>query len=155
MLEHIGSDYADLHTDLRDGLNSAWQQFTLAFCGGQDTGGNYYRIDQSNPVSPVVIMGSRTRYLRQYFSFIRQDALRIGAVSGESRLDPGVQEQQRQDRRRDPGWVPRRCTSGTASGPTARFTTSTDTSPPPRRGGRRGWITAAMPASGVMTIFAR
>ena len=29
MLEHIGSDYQDLYTDLTAGQNSAWQQYTL------------------------------------------------------------------------------------------------------------------------------
>jgi hypothetical protein len=160
MLEHIGSDYADLHTDLRDGLNSAWQQFTLAFCGGQDTGGNYYRIDQSNPVSPVVIMGSRTRYLRQYFSFIRQDALRIGAVSGESRLDPLAFRNSNGKIAvviRATGAAPvhvRGLPPGTYG---VRFTTSTDNfaSLPDAVVDAAGSLQVAMPASGVMTIFAR
>jgi hypothetical protein len=87
MLEHIGSGYQDLHEDLKEGLASSWQQFTLAFCL-TDRGGAYYVIDQSNPGAPVINMGSRTRYLRQYFSFIRLDAVRVGATSGDSRFDP-------------------------------------------------------------------
>jgi hypothetical protein len=88
MLEHIGSGYQDLHEDLRVGLNSAWQQFTLAFCSPQDAGGTYYRIDQSVPTSPKLILSSRAQFLRQYFSFIRLGSHRIGALSGDSRLDP-------------------------------------------------------------------
>lgn len=88
MLEHIGSGYQDLHADLRDGLNSAWQQFALAWCATQDNGGHYYRIDQSVPTAPKLILSSRARYLRQYFSFVRLGARRIGAVSGDARLDP-------------------------------------------------------------------
>jgi hypothetical protein len=86
MLEHIESDYRDLHEDLRLGQNSAWQQFTLAYCSADD-GAQYYRFDQSVP-SATAVMGDRTRYFRQYFSFIRLNARRIGAVSGDDRLDP-------------------------------------------------------------------
>ena len=41
MLEHIESDYHDLHEDLRLGQNSSWQQFTLAYCVS-DNGAQYY-----------------------------------------------------------------------------------------------------------------
>ena len=88
MLEHIGSGDDHLQEDLRDGLNSAWQQFTLAYCSTTDNGSNYYRIDQTVPSSPRVIMNSRTRYFRQYFAFVRLNARRIGAVSGDARLEP-------------------------------------------------------------------
>ena len=86
MLEHIESDYNDLHEDLRLGQNSAWQQFTLAYCA-PDNGAQYYFFDQA-VASSSVTMGSRTRYFRQYFPFIRLHARRIGAASGDSRLDP-------------------------------------------------------------------
>jgi len=88
MLEHIASGDDDLQEDLRDGLNSSWQQFALAFCSPSDGGAEYYRIDQSVPSSPRVLMNSRTRYFRQYFAFVRMNARRVGAVSGDSRLDP-------------------------------------------------------------------
>ena len=86
MLEHIESDYHDLHEDLRLGQNSSWQQFTLAYCVS-DNGAQYYYFDET-VASSSVRMGSRTRYFRQYFPFIRLHARRIGAVSGDSRLDP-------------------------------------------------------------------
>jgi hypothetical protein len=66
---------------------SSWQQFALAFCL-TDRGGAYYVIDQSNPSAPVINLGSRSRYLRHYFSFIRMNAVRVGASSGDSRFDP-------------------------------------------------------------------
>jgi hypothetical protein len=87
MLEHIESSYLDLHEDLRLGQNSAWQQFTLAYCEA-DNGAQYYFFDQNVRSGSSVVMGDRTRYLRQYFSFVRLHARRIGAVSGDSRLDP-------------------------------------------------------------------
>ena len=87
MLEHIESDYNDLHEDLRLGQNSAWQQFTLAYCEA-DNGAQYYYFDQNVTASSSATMGQRTRYFRQYFSFIRLNARRIGAESGDNRLDP-------------------------------------------------------------------
>jgi hypothetical protein len=87
MLEHIESTYHDLHEDLRLGQNSAWQQFTLAYCG-PDNGAHYYFFDENVQSGSSAVMGDRTRYFRQYFSFVRLNARRIGAVSGDSRLDP-------------------------------------------------------------------
>ncbi len=46
MLEWIGATYETLHEDLKVGNNSAWQQFTLAYCG-KDNGGAYFWIDNS------------------------------------------------------------------------------------------------------------
>jgi hypothetical protein len=87
MLERIGADYTTLHQDLKTGLNSAWQQFTLAYCAS-DNGAQYYWIDNSNPTNPAVNLGSRTKFLRQYFRYILPGAVRIGASSNQSALDP-------------------------------------------------------------------
>jgi hypothetical protein len=87
MLEHIGSGYEDLHDDLLLGRNSSWQQFTLAFCTGDD-GAQYYTINQSNPSAPIVNEGSRTRFLKQYFRHVRLGAVRVGAASGDERFSP-------------------------------------------------------------------
>jgi hypothetical protein len=87
MLEHIGSDYFDLHKDLRLGMNSAWQQFALAYCG-PDNGGKYYWIENSDPNQPVVNLESRAKFLRQYFKFIRRGAVRIGASSDNATAEP-------------------------------------------------------------------
>jgi hypothetical protein len=87
MLEHIGSGYQDLHQDLKIGNNVAWQQFTLASMGVDD-GSGYYVVDASNPSRPVVRLGSRTRYLRQYFRYIRPGAVRIEAATSNPTFDP-------------------------------------------------------------------
>jgi hypothetical protein len=82
MLEHIGSGYEDLHQDLTLGQNSSWSQYTIAkpyFWGSQDDGGAYYLVDDTDASNPKIIMGSRTRFLRQYFLFVREGAVRIGA----------------------------------------------------------------------------
>jgi hypothetical protein len=83
MLEHVGSGYLDLYKDLTEGRVSSWQQFTLGF-PTTDNGAQYYWIDGSNNVQ----LGSRTRFLRQYFRWVRLGAQRIGASSNKSGLDP-------------------------------------------------------------------
>lgn len=88
MLEHIGSGYEDLHDDLKTGLNSAWQQFTLAYIGSNDNGDAYYRIDDSNPLAPRITMGARTAFLRQYFKYVRAGATRIGSNTSDGAFDP-------------------------------------------------------------------
>jgi hypothetical protein len=88
MLEHIGADYNTLHEDIRDGQNSAWQQYTLASCFPGDDGGKYYVINTSNPQSPVITLGQRAQFFRQYFLYVRAGAVRIGAASSDARFDP-------------------------------------------------------------------
>jgi hypothetical protein len=87
MLEHIGSGYEDLHQDLKVGNNSAWQQFTLAYCSGDD-GGSYYWIDYKDPDRPEIRLGNRTKFLRQYFKYVRNGAVRIGATTDRNEFDP-------------------------------------------------------------------
>jgi len=88
MLEHIGGDYRELHEDLRDGSNVSWQQFTLGYCGEGDDGGAYFPVDTQDPENPRVQIGERTRFLRQYFKFIRRYAVRIEAQSSSKVFDP-------------------------------------------------------------------
>jgi hypothetical protein len=90
MLEHIGSGYQDLYKDLTIANNSAWQQFTLGGPGGGDSGGKYYLIDDTDPANPTVTIASRTKYLRQYFKFIREGAVRIEAISNNSNFEPAA-----------------------------------------------------------------
>ena len=90
-LELIGATQNDLHADLTIANNSSWQQFTMAFpLGGNDDGSAYYDVNDSNPNSPTLIMGSRTKFLRQYFKFIRSGALRIKATTTSDSFDPAV-----------------------------------------------------------------
>jgi hypothetical protein len=80
MLEHIGSGVEDLYTDLTVGQVSAWQQYTLAF-PTEDNGAQLFRIVDGRPV-----LGTRTRYLRQYFHYVRMGAQRLGAQSTSSNV---------------------------------------------------------------------
>ncbi|NNG15075.1 MAG: hypothetical protein HKM89_01255 [Gemmatimonadales bacterium] len=88
MLEHIGSGYQDLHQDLTLGRNSAWQQFILGWCGTGDNGGAYYPIDVSTPTAPEIRLGSRTRFLQQYFRDVRLGAVRHEATSTSGTFEP-------------------------------------------------------------------
>jgi hypothetical protein len=83
MLEHIGSGVEDLYKDLTVGRVSAWQQYALAYPAA-DNGSQYYSIVNGQPV-----LGDRSRYLRQYFHYVRMDARRVAAQSN-SPLDRPV-----------------------------------------------------------------
>jgi hypothetical protein len=90
MLEWIGADSNTLHEDLKSGRTSSWQQFTLAglLRWGPDTGDRYYLIDDASTTNPTIIVGNRTKVLRQYFKYIRSGAQRIDALTGNVYFDP-------------------------------------------------------------------
>jgi hypothetical protein len=89
-LEHIGSDYHDLHADLKLANVSAWEQYALAYpkCPAQDDGDVYYVISRCGGEEPAIQLGWRTRFLRQYFKYIRRGAVRIQATSTSAFFDP-------------------------------------------------------------------
>lgn len=82
MLEHIGSGIDDLIEDLTIAGNTAWQQYALSFPDMNDRGGLYYGVDTSDASRPVVVEGSRTRYLRQVFRYVPLGSRRIEATAG-------------------------------------------------------------------------
>lgn len=160
MLEHIGSGDADLHDDLAIGANSAWQQFTLAFPGVPDNGAQYYLVDVTDPAVPVVREGSRTRFLRQYFRWVRPGAQRIGARSSSDAVRPLAFQH--------PGGavtvVMRTEAAATVDIdglPPGRYGVSYATADVARGAGAdllvdgTGSATAAIPAAGVLTIYGR
>lgn len=87
MLEYGGADYQTLHQDLTVGRASAWQQFTITFPyqGVTDDGYQYLRV---NPVNWQVSYWSRTKFLRQYFKFVKLGARSIGVTSTSGSLSP-------------------------------------------------------------------
>ncbi|HEV8364356.1 MAG TPA: Ig-like domain-containing protein [Gemmatimonadaceae bacterium] len=89
-LEHGGSGYDHLHEDLTLANVSAWQQFGLAFCGTNDTGGMYFLVSGAKvgENNPVVNTAKMTKYLRQYFRFVGLRAVRVGATSADARFAP-------------------------------------------------------------------
>jgi len=88
MLEHIGSGHEDLHADLKMGRNSSWAQYALAYCYKEDSGAQHYWITDLDSANPVVNFGSRSKYLQQYFRFIRPGAARIGITTDDPLFDP-------------------------------------------------------------------
>jgi len=90
MLEWIGATHETLHEDLKIGNNSAWQQYTLAYCGKNpgSAGGAYFGIDNQDPSNPRIVTGWRTTYLRQYFKYIKPGAVRIEAATSNRDFDP-------------------------------------------------------------------
>ncbi|MDH3225192.1 MAG: Ig-like domain-containing protein, partial [Gemmatimonadota bacterium] len=86
-----GADQQTLYDDIVHGNVSAWQQFALAFQQTppyNDKGGVYYIIDVANAGNPQVVMASRTRFLSQYFKYVREGAVRIGATSTTNGVAP-------------------------------------------------------------------
>jgi hypothetical protein len=88
MLEHIGSGYEDLHTDLKEVNVSSWEQYTICGPAPGDPGGRYYLVDATKPPGQQLRIASRTPPLRQYFRYIRKGAVRIGADGGTPTFDP-------------------------------------------------------------------
>jgi len=92
-LEHIGADYAELHQDLKVGGDSAWAQYVLGMAlsvpNTSDNGTGYYVVDDvTNPSVPVITVGSRTHYLRQYMKYVRPGSVRIEATTSNPAFDP-------------------------------------------------------------------
>ena len=74
-----GNTAETLHQDLKVGRNSVWQQ-------GPFNGPNaYYSIDGPSQKSTL---NAKTRFMRQYYKFIRPGARRIEATSGDAVVDP-------------------------------------------------------------------
>jgi hypothetical protein len=78
--------YQTLHKDLKMGMNSAWQQGTLA--GTSTAVTVLFQVDDTDPYNPIVNMNSKTRFNRQYFKFVRAGAVRIDASSDDGNFDP-------------------------------------------------------------------
>lgn len=154
MLEHIGSGVEDLYTDLTVGGVSAWQQYTLAF-PTNDNGGHYYGIVNGQPV-----MGDRSRYLRQYFHYVRMGARRVAAQSN-SPLDRPVAFQNANGRvvvvihLGQPDSIEVRGLRPGNYG--ASLTTSTETGKElgDQVVGSDGRFALAAPATGVLTIYGK
>jgi len=91
MLEHVGGDTAELHTDLTVANASAWQQYGIATelsLKDKDRGAYYYVRDLATRDTPKLKMAERTRGLAQYFRYIRAGAVRIGATSSSGDVLP-------------------------------------------------------------------
>ena len=88
MLERGGAGVNELHDDLKIAGNTAWSQYGLAYPAPVDNGGAYYLIDDSNQAAPRIIEGVLTKFLRQYFKYVRNGAVRIDAETSDGTFDP-------------------------------------------------------------------
>ena len=90
MLEwwNSANSYQTLHQDIKIGRNSAWQQGTVGGLVSNNPPTALYVIDDTNPSNPIITMGSKTRFTRQYYKFIRKGAVRIEAASNNTAFDP-------------------------------------------------------------------
>ena len=83
-----GNTYKILHKDLKMGLNSAWQQGTLAGLKSNNPKTTLYLIDNTDRNNPTIEIHPKTKFFKQYYKYIRPGAVRIGATSGTANLDP-------------------------------------------------------------------
>lgn len=91
MLEHIGSGYEELYEDLTLANVSAWQQFTIAYCGQRDNPdgrGVYYQINEADSLAPRVHITRTARLFRQVFAYVRPGAVRFDATSSVPSVRP-------------------------------------------------------------------
>jgi hypothetical protein len=157
MLEHIGSGHEDLYKDLSIANCTSWQQFALAGFGPSDDGGVYLLIDETDPANPVVTMGSRTKFLRQYFAYVRPGAVRVGATTDDGAFAPLAFTNP--DGRNVvvvkadyAGTVSVRDLPAGTYGITYTTATQYDVALPDASVGHGGWLSATIPAAGVITI---
>lgn len=154
MLEHIGSDVEDLYADLTIANVSAWQQYTLAY-PAPDNGGHYFGIEGGRPV-----LGSRTRYLRQYFYYVRLGAQRVGATSNVSAVRAAAFENVNR------GLVVVVHVNGSGPvqvkglrpgnyGVSATTSSATWVELGPQVAGPEGSLSFTAPAAGVMTVYSK
>lgn len=166
MLELIAATHLTLYSDLIDGHNSMWQQYTITFPytgGGGDTddGSQYFLVNKSTwAVTPA----NRTKYLRHYMKYIRSGAVMKG-VTNESSSYQGVPFQNANGTY----VVPIKCTtngsivvSGLPAGTYGiRYTTGDGSSAPSAYDqalsnqtiGMGEDVSFTMPAAGVVTVF--
>jgi hypothetical protein len=81
-----GNSYLTLHEDLKTGNNSAWQQGVIA--GALNAATCLYKIDDSDPANPKILINDTTKFTRQYYKFVRPGAVRIEATSSNGSFDP-------------------------------------------------------------------
>lgn len=83
MLEKIGADIDTLDEDLRDGMVSAWQQYTVAYPGPDD--GSHYLVLEGDPPRPR--LSQTARLLSEVFRNVQPGDVRVGAEAEGADLD--------------------------------------------------------------------
>jgi fibronectin type 3 domain-containing protein len=85
MTEWMWADHNDLHNDLKVGKNSVWGGHGIA---GKYPDFDFYRIDDSDPENPEIIMNDNTKLWRQYIKFIHNGAVQIDSATNNNNFDP-------------------------------------------------------------------
>ena len=151
----------NLHEDLELGINSAWQQYALAFQSNapvKDGGGTYVILNASDSLNPVIRLGERSRYLRQYFRYVRRGAVRFSASSNTRRFSPlaFVNTDGRYvlvvKADRAGTFTAKDLPPGTYG---VSYTTAEGTGVTEREVARAATFSASIPAAGVITVFAQ
>lgn len=87
MLEYdYNGDVNELHYDLKYNNVVAWTKYALMY--KSDKKFAYVFVDGSDPENPQFGICKQTKYLRQYFKFIRPGAVRIQAEVTPGEIDP-------------------------------------------------------------------
>lgn len=163
MLEYISADANTLYDDLTIGLNSSWQQYTITFpySGSSGSGGQYIYV---NETTWAVSLNARTKFLRQYFRYIRRGAVMKG-VTNKSSAALGVPFANANGTYIVPikcsvasnfdviglpaGTYCIRYTTGTVSSAPSAYDTALTT----QTISTGGAVRVAMPAAGIVTVF--
>jgi hypothetical protein len=94
MLEwwELENGYETLHEDLIVGQNASWEQAAFAFFQSDPYLGNvmnFFTIDDvSDPRSQTLRLNESSKFLQQYYKFIRRGAQRVEAVTTDPNFDP-------------------------------------------------------------------
>ena len=87
MLEYDkNGDVNELHYDLKYNNVTAWTKYALMYKSNEKFA--YVYVDATDSLNPVYDVCDQTKYLRQYFKFIRPGALRIAANTSNTATDP-------------------------------------------------------------------
>lgn len=87
MLEYdYNGDVNELHYDLKYNNVTAWTKYALMFKSNEKFA--YVFVDATDTLNPVYGICDQTKYLRQYFKFIRPGAIRLEASTSNSLINP-------------------------------------------------------------------
>ena len=164
MLEHLGSGFAELYEDLTIANVSAWQQFTVAYCGRRDNPdatGAYLQINQSDPMAPRVHLTRTSRLFRQVFNYVRPGAVRVEATS----TDPSLRALAFRNASGSMvlvGWTEGASSFSVRGLPAGRYGINYSTTHgrynaelPEVTVAEEGSVTVPMPAAGVVTVYGK
>ena len=87
MLEYDkNGDVEELHYDLKHNNVVAWTKYALMFKSDEQFA--YVYVDEHSGSEPIYGIGKQTKYLRQYFKFIRPGAVRFEVSTTDTDIDP-------------------------------------------------------------------